>query len=158
MIQQLLKDCFRQAKRETEVSSKTGLCKYLADRVTEDYGYSVSYKTLERLYNGYILETVPQPEIKNQLLQKLAKYRGFQDYADYTSRNLERSSKTSGATPRLNITAYVLIGIIFLALVGYPLYKEYSKPNCMTWVDDHYEKKNAVAMAQKDLTNSVSGK
>lgn len=141
MVQQLLRNCFKQLKNETEITSKTGLCKFLADRLTDDFDYSVSYRTLERLYNGYILESGKQPEVKQKLLDKLAEYQGFLNYADYVSRNKkQRADTTPEGKSALNLTAYTLIGIILIALVGYPIYREFDRTDCMIWINDHYEK------------------
>lgn len=156
MKEHLLQESFTKAKRDSGKDSKHGCCVFLAEEITDKYKYQISYKTFEHLYDAVILKTREMPNLKTDLLDKLALYMGNEDYSDYVSKQSKPPKQTAGGIrqKRLDYTAYVLIGLIVFLLIGYPIYERMVESKCMVWIENHYEKaecngKNTVAFDKK---------
>ncbi len=137
ILEEIVGKVFDKAKAECPVHSRNALCLYVSDCA------SLSYKTLERLYDKYISKKGRVGKQNEHTINTLCIYLNYASYADYVKKN-EGIKLADGRRRKWKpvMSTSFVIGICCLLFLIYKQYggEEYLKQSeCMVWEKDHYE-------------------
>lgn len=113
MIKKLIEQLFEGAEKYSGNSSKSGMSKFLSSKFyrPED-NFSISDKTLERIYERYVLngeEVSDGNAPKTEYLDAFAKYLGFLDFEDF-SKQYARKEKSGENNKQSGGTTVIITG------------------------------------------------
>ncbi len=162
-IKNLLESVFEKAKRDSAQDSTTALAQYISNEIENSFHKNLSYKTLLRNYNTFVLgnsQLKSQPH--HHTLNLLSKYVGKTSFADFiTQQEVSEIQKTDKFPPKRRPVFFIsAIGAVTLTILGFVLLPnhEYFKNfptqsfsqldtaeiqnkdfQCMYWNKDHFQ-------------------
>jgi len=142
-IQEIVNEAFEKGKKECSSHSRYALSKHIGEKK------QLSYRTLERAYDRYILQTDVMYELRGDSVTLLCEYIGYENYEDFVKRKKEPTPKkppqTKKKTSKKRYTSlFVVFGAaLIVTLINSLISNEELKPivenKCMAWAKDHYE-------------------
>ncbi|WP_027378727.1 hypothetical protein [Chryseobacterium daeguense] len=101
-IKLLINEVFRQAEDESGKTSKNGLASYLNVHL-ETHKIFLNERTFVRYYDAFVLgikkEINPDPDTLN----KLSKYLGYRDFADFSRTFVKKDEKLNKTTVKISV-------------------------------------------------------
>ena len=138
-IENLVRDVFRKAERETVSHTRFALATHVASKT------NLSSKTLERAYDKYVTRTNKGYKLQADSIDLLCTYLGYNDFAHYVKEKSQENNSLGTTTPqttRRNPLFIMAGGAIAIMSIIYlwPGKEEKSttNANCMTWADTLY--------------------
>ncbi len=162
-IKNLLESVFEKAKRDSAQNSTTALAQFISDEIENKFHKNLSYKTLLRNYNAFVLGN---SQLKSQphyhTLNLLSKYVGKMNFAEFIAQQeISEPQKIGKVPPKKRsvflisaMSALVLAILGFVFLPNHEYFKNFSTHlfsqldtikiqnkdfQCMYWKNDHFE-------------------
>lgn len=148
MKKTLFKQAFEKAEKASGKTTIHGLSKYLSEAITENFGCSVSEKTLVRYYKKYIenededVSHTPNTDILNAI----SGYLGYENFEDFVAKNSEVSfvtvesgeekhTKRVTAIKRRNVVIIIVAALIIIIFI---LVISANRQRWMVWNGEEY--------------------
>lgn len=136
MTDQLLKEVFKKAEKETEKVSANGRAEFIADSILTEFKYQISAKSLIRYFKG---ESNPSMQTKNFLAQFL----GFENYDSYIVHYSSSNDELAGDKhqPKFKVPKKSIFATLLLVpIIGISAFLGYSsgEKKCMVWEEVRY--------------------
>jgi len=136
IIKKIIREAFHLAKQNCSKSSTNALSIFIAEEIQNKSNERLSYKTIERLHNGYLTDKIPKKNPEENTIKLICNFLGYDSYQNYinsqdsskeinlkaiTSVKFQKELKEAGNSGRLkpNLKAYLvaIIGVLLLMLV-----------------------------------------
>ncbi len=98
----LIREVFEQAERESGKTSKNGLSLYLKVHL-ETFNIYLDEKTFVRYYDAFVLEKGKEMEPDVDTLNKLSKYIGYTDFADFSRTFIKKDEDANKTTVKISV-------------------------------------------------------
>jgi len=137
MSREVLLCAFKKAENDIGSNKKTHLSTHIADVLQEKYGLLINERTLRDYYTNFNKnEEGYYTELKPRLIERLCKYLGYSNYADFVTKNVSEKYKIAKYVPK-RYMPFFACAISFIS-IGLSLYFESRKETniCLTYFDD----------------------
>lgn len=98
----LIREVFEQAKIESGKTSKNGLALYLKVHV-ETFNIFLDEKTFVRYYDAFVLERGKEMTPDVDILDKLSRYIGYNDFADFSRTFVKKDEESNKTTVKISV-------------------------------------------------------
>jgi hypothetical protein len=142
---------FTKAEKESGLKTKTQLATHIANVLDEQHRATISDRAIRNHYDA-VKTNKSKHEMSPYLLDAFSKYLGYENHQDYILKTKKRSLISQLSANKGKAT----IGSL-LVLASYLGVESFDK-DCMTWVNDHYQKEqceevNTIPIDKYLLTN-----
>ncbi|SIS84320.1 hypothetical protein [Chryseobacterium gambrini] len=102
-IKLLINEVFRKAKEDTGKTTKNGLATYLWSYLDEREPRCINERTLSRYYEAFVLGTREEINPDIATLNRLSKYVGFNDFADFSNTFIKKDEEVNKTTVKITV-------------------------------------------------------
>lgn len=126
--EELLRQLFEKAQESGAPNTKNGVCKAISEGIEEQFNFNISSRTLAHYYD-WMQGTKEPIQVRKDIWDILARYVGYMNYEVFVRENRRNGTNKK----RFLFLIFILLGsVIFLTIW-------WTRPQCMVWVEDHYE-------------------
>jgi hypothetical protein len=148
MHKKIILNVFAKAEKESGLKTKTQIATYIANELEKHHNITISDRAIRNHYNDAKSNTI-RHQMSPYIIDALCQYLGFENLKEYTLKNEKRSIKSGWSKNKGKVAMGSLL--IVASYLGVETFDK----DCMTWVNNHYQKENCDKANTIPLDNSL---